>query len=105
MRGAGNLISDKSMDPLQANCVLRVKFWYCQLNMLVWSKNSCGFTMVVFQQSTQSFASANGVGVPVLFPRTWQQSFIASSLDDGVPDDNGCHTRWAPAGGRLSQTE
>ena len=35
---------------------------------------------VVFQQSTQSFASANGVGVPALVPRTWQQSFIASSL-------------------------
>ena len=30
----------------------------------VWSKNSCGLTMVVFQQSTQSFPSANGVVVP-----------------------------------------
>jgi len=39
----------------------------------VWSKNSCGLTMVVFQQSTQSFARAHGVGLPALFPRMRQQ--------------------------------
>ena len=43
-----------------------------------------------------------GLVSPTLFPRTRRQSFISFFLDDGVPDDTGCHILLVPAKGHLS---
>ena len=46
----------------------------------VWSKNSCGLSLVVFEQATKPFTILNQAVIPALWPGLWQEQHIALAL-------------------------
>src|SRR5437016_5260785 len=46
----------------------------------VWSKNSCGLSLVVFEQATKPFTRLNRAVIPALWPGLWKEQPIALAL-------------------------
>ena len=46
----------------------------------VWSKNSCGLSLVVFKQATKPFTRLNRPVIPALWPGLWKEQHIALAL-------------------------
>src|SRR5215470_9314566 len=46
----------------------------------VWSKNSCGLSLVVFEQATKPFTILNQTVIPALWPGLWKEQHIALAL-------------------------
>ena len=49
-------------------------------DVLVWSKNSCGLSLVVFEQAAKSFTILNRAVIPALWPGLWKEQHIALAL-------------------------
>jgi hypothetical protein len=51
------------------------------MHFLVWSKNSCGLSLVVFEQATKPFTKLNRAVIPTLWPSgLWKEQDIALAL-------------------------